>query len=270
MAGDSRFPPVVVTGGAAGIGYAIGRAFGRAGYPVALVDLSESESASAAGRLAEETGARTCAVAADVADAEASAAAHAEIVAALGPAGVLVNNAGIMPQSKGWIEELPPDEFERMMAIHVGGAVNWCRLVLPGMRAAGFGRIVNMSSAVAFLAVPHRLGYVTAKKALRGVTEALALDCARAGITVNAIAPGYVLTDTLKERARRGVLDHDDLAERTPVGRWARPEEIARMALFLADPESAYITGTTMLVDGGLSIRGDAGEDIDRSPFTPP
>ena len=269
MVEDSRFPPAIVTGGAAGIGYAIARAFGRAGYPVALVDLSENEVVSVAEGLAAETGTMACGVSADVTDREACTAAHAKIVDAFGPVGVLVNNAGIMPQQKGWIEELPPAEFDRMMAIHVGGALNWCRLVLPGMRAAGFGRIVNMSSAVAFLAVPHRLGYVTAKKALRGVTEGLALDCARAGITVNAIAPGYVLTDTLKERARRGVLDHDDLAERTPVGRWARPEEIARMALFLADPESAYITGTTMLVDGGLSIRGDAGEDIGRSPFIP-
>ena len=262
-------PPVVVTGGVNGIGYAIAAAFAQAAYPVAVVDVVKDSSVAAAERLASDSGTKTCGVAADVTDRVACEAAHAEIVASLGPVGVLINNAGIMPQQKGRIEELPPAFFDEMMDIHVGGAVNWCRLVMPGMRKAGFGRIVNLSSANAFQANPHRFGYVTAKKALRGLTEALALDAARAGITVNAIAPGYVLTDTLKNRARQGLLDHDALAERTPVGRWALPEEIAHLALFLADRASAYITGTTILIDGGLSIRGDAGEDIDNSPYSP-
>ena len=262
-------PAVVITGGAAGIGYAIAEAFAQAAYPVAIVDVSKDGAVAAATQLANAIGAKVYGIAADVTDRAACKAAHAEIIAALGPIGVLVNNAGIMPQQKGRIEELPPDFFDQMMSIHVGGAVNWCRLVMPGMREAGFGRIINLSSINAFQAPPHRFGYVTAKKALRGLTEALALESARAGITVNAIAPGYVLTDTLKERASQGLLNHDSIAERTPVGRWAYPEEVAHLALFLADRASAYITGTTILIDGGLSIRGDAGEDISNSPYVP-
>jgi NAD(P)-dependent dehydrogenase (short-subunit alcohol dehydrogenase family) len=173
----------------------------------------------------------------------------------------------MMPPRKGWVEELPHDDFEQMMNVHVGGAVNWCRLVMPAMREAGFGRIINLSSVNAIQPVPHRYTYVTAKKALRGLTEALALDSARAGITVNAIAPGYILTETLRSRAESGILDHDAIAARTPAGRWGTPEEIAHMAVFLADPMSAYITGTTLCVDGGLTIRGDAGEDLDHSPY---
>ena len=107
---------------------------------------------------------------------------------------------------------------------------------------------------------------MTAKKAIRGVTEALALETARAGITVNAIAPGYILTDVLAERAEAGILDQSAIADRTPVGRWGRPEEIARTAVFLASKGAAFITGTTMVVDGGFSIRGDAGEDLDMAP----
>ncbi len=258
---------VVVTGAAAGLGLAIARAFAKGGQSVALVDLDEDKARDSALALTRETGARTFAVAADVSDSASCQAAHDRILADLGAVSVLVNNAGIMPQQKGWIEDLPPEHFDRMMAIHVTGAVNWARLVLPGMRKAGFGRIINMASANALLAVPHRLGYVTAKKAILGLTQGLALDCARAGITVNAVAPGYILTETLKTRADAGILDEAEFAERTPVGRWGQPDEIARAVTFLADPASGFITGTTLVVDGGITIRGDPGEDLDTSPL---
>jgi len=265
---SSNCPPVIVTGGANGIGFAIAKAFAEKSHPVAVVDLSLQTASYAATRLTSDTGVQTIGVAADVADLAACEQAHEQIVSALGPVRILVNNAGIMPPRKGWIEEIPHDDFQHMMNVHVGGAVNWCRLVMPSMRAATFGRIINMSSANGVQSVPHRFAYVTAKKALRGLTEALALDSARAGITVNAIAPGYILTETLRERAERGMISHNAIAEHTPVGRWGEPEEIAHMALFLAEPESGYITGTTMCVDGGLTIRGDPGEDLDNSPFS--
>lgn len=258
---------VVVTGAAAGLGLAIARAFAEAGQSVALVDLNEDKARESALALAQETGARMLAAGADVSDSASCKAAYDLIQAELGSVSVLVNNAGIMPQQKGWIEELPPEHFDQMMRIHVTGSLNWARLVLPAMRKAGFGRIINMASANAILAVPHRLGYVTAKKAILGLTQGLALDCARAGITVNAVAPGYILTETLKARADAGVLDEASFAERTPVGRWGQPDEIARAVIFLADPASGFITGTTLVVDGGITMRGDPGEDLDTSPF---
>jgi NAD(P)-dependent dehydrogenase (short-subunit alcohol dehydrogenase family) len=260
-------PTVAVTGSGAGIGYAIAASFAEAGHAVAIIDIDGDGAKRAASTIADEAGVETIGVRADVADSASSRAAYDAIEATLGPIGVLVNNAGIMPQRKGWIEQLPEADFDRMLDIHVRGSVVWSRLVMPTMRSAGFGRIINMSSANAALAVPHRLAYVTAKKAILGLTEGLALDCARAGITVNAILPGYILTDTLAERAERGILNKDDYGERTPVGRWGKPEEIARVALFLADPASSFITGAKFVIDGGLTIRGDPGEDIDHSPF---
>ena len=259
--------PVAITGSANGIGYAIALAFAKLGTPVAIIDLDETLARDTAAALAKETGIATCGVGSDVSNSEQSTKAHKEIESTLGPIAVLVNNAGIMARQKGWIEELPEADFDRMMDIHLRGSFVWSRLVMPSMRQAGYGRVINMSSVNGLAAVPHRLAYVTAKKAILGFTEALALDCARAGITVNAIAPGYVLTETLKERLERGMLDHDGFAERTPVGRWAQPDEIARVAIFLADRASDYITGATIAVDGGLHIRGDHGENIDISPF---
>ena len=264
----TQFPPIIITGGAAGIGYALAEAFVHAGYPVAIIDLAKN-SAAAADRLAAKAGVKAIGLVADVTDPVACLAAHAEIVAALGPIGVLINNAGTLVPQKGWVEEIPNQDYQQIMAVHVDGAVNWCRLVMPNMRSAKFGRIINISSANGVKAVPHRFAYVTAKKALLGLTEALALDCARAGITVNAIAPGYILTDRLKERVGQGMINHEAIAEHTPVGRWGQTEDIAHMALFLANPASSYITGTTMCVDGGLTIRGDPGEDINFSPFAP-
>ncbi|MEM7042010.1 MAG: SDR family oxidoreductase [Pseudomonadota bacterium] len=266
MSQQQTKPPVAVTGAGAGIGHAIAKAFAVAGYPVAIIDLDGGKAEHVATALSGETGVKTIGVYADVADSASSKEAHGAIEASLGPVSVMINNAGIMPQKKGWIEELPEADFDRMLDIHVRGSVVWSRLVLPGMRASGFGRIINMSSANAALAVPHRLGYVTAKKAILGLTESLALDCARAGITVNAILPGYILTETLAERAEHGILNKKDYGERTPVGRWGRPEEIARVALFLADSASSFITGAKFVIDGGLTIRGDPGEDLDTSP----
>ncbi len=258
----------VVTGGATGIGHAIAAGFAKEGHRVAIVDLDEATAKDSAERLSEITQAQTFAVAADVADPSRCRIAHERIAAELGVVSVLVNNAGIMPQKVGRIEELPPEHFDRMLAVHVRGAVNWARLVLPGMRDAGFGRIINISSANALLAVPHRLGYVTAKKALLGVTEALALETARAGITVNAIVPGYIATKTLLARADAGVLDRESFAERTPVGRWGREEEVAHAATFLAQPASGFITGATLAVDGGITVRGDPNENLEFSPIS--
>lgn len=266
MTNDTGQSVAIVTGSASGIGYAIALSLGAAGHAVAVVDLNAESASRAAKTIEEMTGVQTCWQVADVTDFEISRNAHAKIVGALGPASILVNNAGNLVRQKGRLEDLPLEHFDETMAIHVNGAMNWARLVLPGMRHAGYGRIVNMSSVNAIAAVPYRLSYVTAKKAIRGATEALALETARAGITVNAIAPGYVLTDALQQRAVAGIVDRKAIAERTPVGRWAEPGEIASAVVFLASKGAGYITGTTLVIDGGLSIRGDPGEDLTNPP----
>lgn len=256
----------IITGAARGIGLATAETLCAAGYSVALVDQSESEVKAAAEDIAEATGAETLFCVADVADHQACSAAYRKIRKAFAPPAVLVNCAGILVRKKARLEDLPPGDFDEMMAVHVGGTLNWSRLVVPDMRKRGYGRIVNISSVNAVAAVPYRIGYVAAKKAIRGITEALALETARAGITVNAIAPGYILTDQLKARADEGILDEESIAERTPAGRWGSPAEVANAIAFLASKDAAFITGATLVVDGGLTIRGDSGEDLENPP----
>lgn len=256
----------LVTGGGSGIGRATAQALAAAGADVGIVDLALKPAQAVADAIAAEHGVRTAIAEADVADEAAARVAHERIATALGPVTVLVNNAGIMAQEVRPFHEQPIAHFDRMLAIHLRGSALFSALAVPGMRQAGFGRIVNLSSVLGLVGLPYRLGYGVAKTAIIGLTRALAMENARFGITVNAIAPGYIATETNLERGRQGLLDYDLYAERTPVGRWGRPEEIARVITFLADPASAFITGAILPIDGGYTARGDPGEDIGQRP----
>jgi NAD(P)-dependent dehydrogenase (short-subunit alcohol dehydrogenase family) len=252
----------LVTGGGSGIGRATAQALAAAGADVGIVDLAPGPAQAVADGIAAEHGVRTAVAEADVADEDAARAAHGRIAEALGPVTVLVNNAGIMAQEVRPFHEQPIAHFDRMLAIHLRGSALFSALAVPGMRQAGFGRIVNLSSVLGHVGLPYRAGYSVAKTAINGLTRALAMENARYGITVNAIAPGYIATETNLERGRLGLLNYDLYAERTPVGRWGRPDEIARVITFLADPASAFITGAIIPIDGGYTARGDPGEDI--------
>jgi len=256
----------LVTGGARGIGRATAQALAAMGAAIAIVDLDGDAAASTAAAIGAQCGVAAKGTMADVAVEASCRQALDALTAALGPVSVLVNNAGIMPQEVKPHHDQSLANFDRMLAVHLGGAAHFCHLCVPAMRQAGFGRIVNLSSVLGIVGLPFRAGYMTAKTGMNGLTRGLAVENARFGITVNAVAPGYILTDVLKERAARGVLDHDLYAERTPVGRWGRPEEVARVIAFLAHPDSSYITGVVWPVDGGYTMRGDPGEDIGARP----
>ncbi len=262
MAGTLAGRVALVTGAASGIGLATARALGRMGAALALVDLDAERIAATAAHLRAELGVDAVGEACDVADPEACARAHAALERAVGPATVLVSCAGINAQEIKPLHEQPFAHFERMVAIHVHGSARMAALCVPAMRAQRFGRIVHISSILGLMALPWRAGYTTAKHALVGLTRALALENARYGITVNAVAPGYILTPVLEERIRKGILDYERYAERTPVGRWGRPEEVARVIAFLCEPDSAFITGAIWPVDGGWTMRGDPGDDL--------
>lgn len=250
----------LVTGAGRGIGRAIAEDLAARGADVALVDLlAPSEVAR---EIAEKHGVRTLAVVADVSDEASVLAGTTQVADELGPVAVLVNNAGIMQRESADHHTLPASDLQRMLSVHVCGTAAMCAAVLPGMRERGFGRIVNLSSVIGLVGLQRRTAYSTAKAAIAGLTRGLALENGRHGVTVNAVAPGYVLTDVLREKMRLGTLDYALFAERSAVGRWATPDEIARVVGFLAEPASGFVTGAVWAVDGGYAMNGNPGESL--------
>jgi NAD(P)-dependent dehydrogenase (short-subunit alcohol dehydrogenase family) len=258
----------VVTGGASGIGYEVARELARLGGAVGILDLDEKAAKSAAFRIRKEHSGNSAGAAANVVDAAGVRTALDVLASTIGPIGVLVNCAGIMTPRMLPLTEMPASDFEAMLDVHVRGVFNCSRAALPWMQQQSFGRIINISSVLGILGLPFRIGYATAKTAVIGFTRALAVEVARQGVTVNAVAPGYILTSTLQQRVDENMIDYARLAERAPAGRWGLPEEVARVIGFLSLPGSSFITGTVIPVDGGYTVRGDPDEAIGSRPVS--
>jgi 3-oxoacyl-[acyl-carrier protein] reductase len=243
---------VLVTGGSRGIGRATAEACARAGAAVGFNYSREEDAAEAADTLAalRAAGAIAHALRADVADADAVARLFADVRQALGgPADVLVNNAAVT--GDGLLMMLSETAWRRVLDVDLTGAFLCCRTALRGMIAARFGRIVNVVSPAAFFGKEGAASYAAAKGGLVAMTKSLAREVARYGITVNAVSPGYVATHLVAG------IDEDerkDLERQIPLGRFATPEEVAAAIVFLASPAASYCTGTTLHVDGGLTM----------------
>ncbi len=231
----------VVTGGTRGIGRAISEALHKGGYKVAAVYASDDE---AARRCADETGIRCYKF--DVSDHKSCEAGLRKIVADLGPVEVLVNNAGITRDAV--LHRMTPEQWGAVIATNLTSCFNMCRLVIEGMRERNFGRIVNIGSINGQAGQYGQVNYAAAKSGIHGFTKALAQEGAGKGITVNAVAPGYIDTDMVRA-VPPNVLEK--IVARIPVGRLGHADEIARTVLFLVSDESGFITGSTMSVNGG-------------------
>jgi acetoacetyl-CoA reductase len=231
----------IVTGGTRGIGRSITEALHGAGYKVAA---NYAGNAEAAEQFTKETGIRAYRF--DVSSYAACADGVKSIEADLGPVDVLVNNAGITRDAV--LHRMKPEQWGEVIATNLTSCFNMCRLVIDGMRERNFGRIVNIGSINGQAGQYGQVNYAAAKSGIHGFTKALAQEGAAKGITVNAIAPGYIDTDMVRA-VPPNVLEK--IVARVPVGRLGGANEIARGVLFLVSDEGAFITGSTLSINGG-------------------
>ena len=231
----------LVTGGTRGIGAAIATALKDAGYTVAANYGGNDETAN---KFKEETGISVYKF--DVSDYDSVAEAVKKIESELGPIEVLVNNAGITRD--GTMHKMTPDQWQAVIDTNLGSCFNCCRAVIDGMRARKFGRIVNIGSINGQAGQYGQVNYAAAKSGIHGFTKALAQEGAKIGITVNAIAPGYIDTDMVRAVPQEVL---DKIVAKIPVGRLGHAEEIARGVLFLVADDAGFITGSTLSINGG-------------------
>ncbi len=247
---------VVVTGAARGIGAATAARFAEEGATVAVLDLDEAAAARTAAGLPSTDGeARAVGLACDVADAVAVERAVSRVVAELGRVDVLVNNAGITRDNL--LFKMTEEDWDQVLGVHLKGAFLMSRQVQQHMTPARYGRILNLSS-VSALGNRGQANYAAAKMGVQGFTRTLALELGPFGITVNAVAPGFIVTDMTDATARRLGMTPEELqrrsAEATPVRRVGRPADIAAAAAWLCSDEASFVTGQTLYVDGGAKL----------------
>ncbi len=245
----------VVTGSTSGIGLGIARELARAGASVVINSFTDApEDHALAKDLAAETSADVRYIQADMSKPDQCRA----LIEQAGGCDILVNNAGIQHVAR--IEEFPVEKWDAIIAINLSSAFHTTAAALPGMYAAGWGRVVNIASAHGLTASPYKAAYIAAKHGVVGLTKTTALEAAGKGITCNAICPGYVLTPIVEKQIPDQMKTHgmdretvikEVMLSRQPSGEFATVEQMGGTAVFLCSDAAAQITGTTISVDGG-------------------
>jgi NAD(P)-dependent dehydrogenase (short-subunit alcohol dehydrogenase family) len=242
----------VVTGGASGIGLGVAHQFVADGYHVAIFDLNDKAGEVAAADMRAE-GAKIVSAEVDVADRDSVDSAFAMVRAALGPVEILVTSAGI--ESFDEVLDITPEKWDRIVAVNLTGTFNCVHAALPDMLAAGWGRIVTISSSSAQSGAPNMTHYAASKGGVIALTKSLAVELARHGITVNTIPPSLVDTPMARQAEAAGDFPGVDvIAPMVPLGRAGTPADIAAACSFLCSDSGSYITGQTIGVNGGMYI----------------
>jgi 3-oxoacyl-[acyl-carrier protein] reductase len=244
----------LVTGGSRGIGRAIARAFAAEGAKVAIIYRGSKEAAEKLVQEIQGSGGMALALQADVADFAAAQRCVEEVIQRWGGLDILVNNAGVTKD--GLFLQMEQAAWDTVIDTNLGGVFNFCRAAIEPMFRKRRGRIINVSSVAAERHNRGQANYSASKGAINSFTRALAVEVASRNINVNAIAPGFIETD-MSEAVRN--MAGDVIKKVIPVRRYGQPEDVAKVAVFLASDESAYITGQVITVDGGLSLGAVSG-----------
>jgi NAD(P)-dependent dehydrogenase (short-subunit alcohol dehydrogenase family) len=242
----------VVTGGASGIGLGVARRFATDGHRVALLDRNGPAAEAAASELASG-GVAALGLEVDVADRSSIEAGFTRVRAELGPVEILVTSAGI--ESFTPVNDITAEGWDRIIAVNLTGTFNCIQAALPDMQAAAWGRIVTISSSSAQSGAPNMAHYAASKGGVIGLTKALAVELARAGITVNTIPPSLVDTPMARHAEAGGDLPGvEQMGRMVPLGRAGTPDDIAGACSFLCSDDGSYITGQIIGVNGGMYI----------------
>ena len=241
----------IVTGAARGIGAATAVRLAADGYAVGVIDLAEESGKETVDKIVS-AGGRAVAVGADVSDRAQVEAAVARVASELGPVAALVNNAGVIRDNM--LFKMTDDDWDTVMNVHLKGAFLMCRAVQSQMVEQKFGRIVNLSSSSA-LGNRGQANYSAAKAGLQGFTKTLALELGKFGVTANAVAPGFIVTDMTAATAERMGVDFETFqqaaTERIAVRRVGRPEDVAALVSYLASEEAGFVSGQVIYIAGG-------------------
>jgi 3-hydroxybutyrate dehydrogenase len=253
----------LVTGSTSGIGLGIARALAAEGADLMLNGFGEADAIAALRQeLAQAHGVRVGYSGADIGKADQVAAMVAQAQAELGGLDILVNNAGI--QYTANIEDFPAERWDAIISINLSGAFHAMHAAIPGMKARGWGRIINIASAHGLVGSAQKSAYVAAKHGILGLTKVGAIELANDGITVNAICPGWVLTPLVQKQldARAAAegrpvaeVTQDFVLDKQPMGQFSTPEQIGGLAVFLCSEAAKTITGTPVSIDGGWTAR---------------
>lgn len=241
----------VITGASKGLGKAMALSLAAEGASVALVSRDLAQLEMVAAEIAA-AGGEAAAFAADVTSEDQVRALERAVLTRYTRVNILINNAGINVRKP--VEDFTMDEWRSVMDTNVTAAFLLCRSFVPAMKGQGYGRIINMTSIMSHVSLPHRIAYATSKTALLGMTRTLALELATEAITVNGISPGPFGTEMNRALMENPEVNAQFVAS-IPLGRWGKVEEIGSLAAFLCSDDAGFITGTDILIDGGWTAR---------------